>query len=261
MKSLSLRLAAAALCLAPFSPALRAAPEADAAAGRELVKKYADVVIGVELVQTLKIKSRDREMPPSERRIESNGTVISPTGLTVTSLAQVDPRANFEALKSTNPNLQLELLNADVKEVKLRLADGTEVPAKFVFKDADLDLAFMAPDLEADSTKRDYAHVQLEAPVEGKVLGTYYFISRASKALQRIPIIRMSEILGVVEKPRKFYLLTEQSLGSPMLDPQGKILGISLQNFSGGRPTGMVVLPAADIAEMAKQAVDASKGN
>jgi S1-C subfamily serine protease len=252
---------AAALLLVSSPLVVTGAPEAEAAAGRELVKKFADVVIGVELVQTLKIKSRDREMPPSERRIESNGTVISSSGLTVTSLAQVDPQASFEAVKATNPNLQIELLNADVKEVKLRLADGTEVPAKFVFKDADLDLAFMAPDLEADSTKRDYPHVQLEASTEGKVLSTYYYISRASKALQRIPIIRATEVFGIVERPRRLYLLTEQSLGSPVLDAQGKILGISLQNFAGGRPTGMVVLPAADIAEMAKQAADASKPN
>ena len=124
MKSLLPRVAVAVLCLIPISPALRAAPEAEAAAGRELVKKFADVVIGVELVQTLKIKARDREAPPQERRIETNGTVISPTGLTVTSLAQVDPRANFDAIKAAQPNLQLELLNADVKILAKVLASG-----------------------------------------------------------------------------------------------------------------------------------------
>jgi hypothetical protein len=57
-----------------------------------------------------------------------------------------------------------------------------------------------------------------------------------------------------VEKPRRFYLMTDQALGAPMLDLQGRVLGITLQHFANGRRTGLVVLPAADIAEMAKQA-------
>ena len=70
-------------------------------------------------------------------------------------------------------------------------------------------------------------------------------------------MVRLTEIVGIVEKPRRLYLLTDLSLGTPVFDPKGKILGISLQNFSGGRSTGMVILPAADIAEMAKQAAAA----
>src|ERR1051326_1059078 len=224
---------AAATLLTPA----RAASEAEAAAGRDLVKRYAESVIGVELVVTLKGKMGDREQPPREQRIEVNGTVISSSGLTVTSLAQVDPQTAIGAIRG------VELVGADFKEVKLRKADGKEVPARFVLKDADLDLAFMAPDVAADAPKPEFpSYLKLEDAAEGAVLNTYFYVTRAPKVLQRVPIVRTADIVGVVEKPRRFYLMSDYALGAPMLDAKGKILGITLQNFSNGRSTGLVVL-------------------
>jgi S1-C subfamily serine protease len=269
MKSTCLFVTVAGLFLAVGARPLPAASAADAAAGRALVKRYADTIVGVELVVTLKMKMGDREAPPRESRVEVNGTVISASGLTVTSLAQVDPQAAFEAMRSSQPGgNRIELVGADFKEVKLRLADGSEVPARFVLKDADLDLAFMAPAESVDGTKRTFSAVKLDDAAAGEVLGNYFYVARAPKVLQRVPLVRATEITGIVEKPRRFYLLTDQSLGTPVFDPQGHLLGITLQNIVNGRRTGFVVLPAADIAEMAKQAAtrqstpgEAAKGN
>src|SRR5688572_19736160 len=105
----------------------------------------------------------------------------------------------------------LELVGAEFKEVKLRFADGREVPARFVLKDSDLDLAFMAP--ETTESGREYAHVKLEEAAVGAVLGTYYFVARAPKILQRVPLVRATQVMGIVEKPRRFFLLTEQAVG------------------------------------------------
>lgn len=223
--------------------------------GRELLQRQVDAVIGVELVVTVKVKMGDREMPPRERRVEVNGTVLTADGLTVTSLAQVDPQAEIEGLQAMQPGRKLELLGADFTEVKLRRADGTEVPARFVLKDADLDLAFMAP-VVAEGAERvsDFHHVDLANKVEGQVMDSFYMVTRAPKMLQRVPMMRRLDVMGVVERPRKFYLVTEPSLGSPAFDAEGRILGIALQHFSNGRRTGIVVLPADDIAEIAKQA-------
>jgi hypothetical protein len=245
----------ASACAFAANPLMTAAPEQNAVAARTLVKRYADAVIGVELVVTLKVKMGDREAAPQERRIEVNGTVISPTGLTVTSLAVVDPQSSYDAARQQDSRVQL--VSADFKEVKLRLADGTEIPARFVLKDSDLDLAFMAPDTAANATAREFTHVKLAEPAEAALLEEFYYVARAPKVLQRIPLVRSGEIMGIIEKPRKLYLLSDQSIGTPVFDVQGRILGISVQNFAGGRPAGMVVMPSADIAEMAKQAAAA----
>lgn len=240
----------------PLMPGLRAAPEAEANAGRALVKRYADAIVGVELVVTVRVRMGEREQPPREQRIEINGTVISPTGLTVTTLAGVDPQAQFDAMRAAQGGARgIELVGAEFKEVKLRFADGKEVPARFVLKDADLDLAFMAP--ENHEPERPYAHVNLGESAEGAVLGTYFTVARAQKTLQRVPLVRRSDVAGIVEKPRRFYLVNDTLAGTPVFEAQGKVLGITLQNFANGRANGLVVLPAADIVEMAKQAAAA----
>jgi hypothetical protein len=248
---------AVAAFLAAASPSfVHAAPEAQAAAGRALLKRYADAIVGVELVVTMRVKVGDRENPPREQRIEINGTVISPTGLTVTTLAAVDPQAQFEALRASQPaGRGPELVGVEFKEVKLRFADGREVPARFVLKDMDLDLAFMAP--ETEEAGREYSHVKLSEAAQGAVLSSYYFVARAPKTLQRVPLIRASEIVGIVEKPRRFFLLSDAAMGSPAFDPEGRVLGITVQHFANGRSNGMIVLPAEDVAEMAKQAAAA----
>src|SRR5688500_4197245 len=155
---------------------MAAAPETQAAAGRALVARYADAIVSVELVVTLKMKMAGRgEVPPREQRIEVNGTVISPNGLTVTTLGQVDPQATLEALRagSGGGDRGLEIVGSEFKEVKLRLANGTEVPARFVLKDADLDLAFMAPEPTPENAARQFPYVKLEEVADGALLASY----------------------------------------------------------------------------------------
>jgi hypothetical protein len=122
-----------------------------------------------------------------------------------------------------------------------------------VLKDNDLDLAFIAPDAAGEGA-RSFQPVKLDAAADGKVLDTYFVVARAPKSLQRVPLVRPSQVIGIVEKPRRLYLMTEQVLGCPLFDAAGNVLGLAVQNLSGGRAAGLVVLPAADIAEVAKQA-------
>ena len=253
----------AALSGAVLSGRLGAAPETEAAAGRALVKKYADAIVSVELVVTLKVKMGRGEAPAREQRIEVNGTVISPSGLTVTTLGAVDPQATLEALRAgagSSGGRMPEIVSSEFKEVKLRLADGKEVLARFVLKDADLDLAFMAPEASAENAGRTFPYVKLEESVQGNILGDYYYVGRAAKIQQRVPLVRLTEIIGVMEKPRRIYLMTDQLaqwMGTPVFNAQGRVLGITLQHFANGQRSGLIVLPAEDIAEMAKQAATA----
>jgi hypothetical protein len=220
---------------------LHALPESEAKAGRDLVTRCANSIMGVEMVVTLKMTMGDRAMPPREIKIDVNGTVLNAAGLTVTSLAAIDPRSQFEAMRSTMgpAGARMEVSESDFKEVKLR---------------GDLDLAFIAPEPDPSADKHEFMPVKLAEPADGTVLSTYFIIARVSKALQRVPVVRPTLIVGIVEKPRRLYLMTDQQLGCPVFDLQGRVLGISVHHLSSGRSNGIVVLPAADVAEIAQQA-------
>jgi hypothetical protein len=236
---------ASMLLVACGSPLFAGITVEEAATGRALLQRYADVVIGVELVTTLKGTVNDRPLPPQERKMEANGTVITPGGLTVLSLGSIDPRSGINM-----PNARIE--EPEFKEVKLRLADGTEYPARVVLKDEELDLAFVAPEAPAEGAKLPvFPHVRLDDAARGEVLGNYYDIARGNKRVQRVPAVRLVSVTGILQKPRPFLLATDYSPGCPVFDAAGKLLGVSVRHIVEGRPVGMVILPAADIAEVA----------
>ena len=240
----SVLLATAAFLAAAMPGALRAASAAEAAAGRAIVERLADSVVQVEMVVVFTVVRGDSAQPPSEVKAEINGTVIGPDGLTVLSLGSIDPRVRIP------PRRGQSIEEPEYKEVKLRLADGAEIPAKVVLKDEDLDLAFVAPD--ADAIKgREFTFADLDDPATPEVLGTYYDLARAPKNQQRVPAISLVTIAGIIEKPRQFLLMSDYSPGCPVFDAEGRLLGVSLRYIEAGRSTGFVLLPADSIAEIA----------
>src|SRR5580658_3165263 len=98
MISSSRRLAAFAF-LALSAPLLRlsALPPEEAAAGRKIARRCADAIVNVEVVARVTISIGTHSTPPREGRFETNGTVVTPEGLTLTSLAQIDPRGAAES--------------------------------------------------------------------------------------------------------------------------------------------------------------------
>jgi hypothetical protein len=227
-----------------------------AAEGRALAKRYADTVVSVEVVATIRVTIGDHAQPPRENKIEVNGTFLSESGLTVTVLSEIDPKAAMEAMMNSRAfgGQHVEIAETEFKDVKLRLANNTEVPAVIVLKDPDLNLVFVAPVPQANGPRRTFPFVSLDKAATGEVLGNYYIVNRAPKSLQRVPIVRPTTIIGIVEKPRLMFLLSELAPGVPIFDPAGLVLGITTQYLENGRPASHVVLCASDVAELAAQA-------
>ena len=239
MTSLSRFFFLTAWAFAAFSPAAFALGAAEAAAGREIVKKHAGAVVGVEMVLTIKTTQGDRTNSRELKR-EFNGTTISATGLTVIALSEIEVRAN---------NVRVD----EFKEVKLRLPDGSEIPARVVLKDEDLDIAFVAP--EPDKVEGVvFSFVDLTTATEPAILETYYDLSRAPKTQQRAVMVKPVYVTGIIEKPRRFVLASDYSSSCPTFNAEGKLLGIAVRHISGGRQGGYVILPAVDVAELAQQA-------
>ena len=80
-------------------------------------------------------------MPPQEQKLEALGTIIAEDGLTVLSLSRVDPTATLLSRMRAGGGT----VNVNYTEVLILMQDGTEVPARLVLKDSDLDLAFVLP--------------------------------------------------------------------------------------------------------------------
>jgi hypothetical protein len=245
-----------ALALALLVPRASALSPLEAEKGRGLVKQYADAIVSIELVVTLRISINDKAMPPQESKVDVNGTVLSPSGLTVTALSSVDPRGAMEAMRASrlNDGRKIEFGETEFKDVKLRLANGTEIPSAVVLKDPDLNFLFIAPLPNDNGPKRTFPFVALDREAEGALLNEYFFVTRAAKNLQRVPIVHATYVAGIVEKPRRMYLLGEPVIGVPLFDSSGAVLGLATQYLENGRPVAPVVITPSDVAELAKQA-------
>jgi S1-C subfamily serine protease len=151
-------------------------------------------------------------------------------------------------------------------DVKMRLADGTEIPARLIMKDPDLDLAFIAPEKDGEAALPTFTYVDLKNGARANELDVVVALGRLGKSLNRESTVNLGRLSAVVRKPRTFYVGTiAQALGVPVFTLEKEILGIalmrkgpggggmSLGNIMGG---GMapVVLPAEDVLEVAEQA-------
>jgi hypothetical protein len=257
--------------------ALPARADDAAKAGRAVLAKCQDAVVTVRLAikQSMSFGGRDSK---SESKTETTGTMIDPSGLTVVSLTTTDPGnamketyARAIAARGGNPS-QLKF-DSEVSDVKIVLADGTEIPADVVLRDKDLDLAYLRP---SDKPAKPLPFVDLSRDSKPQVLDEVVVVNRLNKAANRVPAVSVGRIEAIVDKPRTFYVLGEAtwgySLGAPVFSIDGQLIGILFLRsakaqidqtsgfmFSNLSQWGMmpIVLPASDIVDGAKQALEA----
>jgi hypothetical protein len=246
-----------ATLLAALAPRARALPETEATAGRLVLRRFADAIVSVKLTVTLKMAVNGRSLPPNEIKVDANATVITPAGLAVTSLNSVDPTMIYEAMRvqMTQTAMSVELDGAETKGLRLRLADGTEIPVRIAAKDPTRDLAFLVPENPA-AGGRTFAFVDLrQTPDSAAVLGDCCHLVRLNEAMQRTPVIRPGVIVGIIERPRRLLLVSTDAyadgIGCPLFDAQGRVLGICLRYVVGNVSKGIVVVPAAEVADQA----------
>ncbi len=231
-----------------------------AAQGREVLTKSGEAVVTVKLAVKMRMSQEGRE-EEQESTSEITATVVDPSGLAVCALSEADPtNAISQMWGGDDPDFKFEM---DITDVKMRLGDGTEVPAKVVLRDKDLDLAFIRP-LEAPA--KPLTAVDLAAAGTTEVLREVVILERMGEVANRVPAVLLDRIISVIQKPRLMYVpgLIGQysSLGCPAFTPEGKLIGVLVHRFppqTGAdsreerSPLG-VILPAADIADVAKQA-------
>jgi len=233
---------------------------------REIFQKHQDAVVTAQLVVNTRVSMMGQGSQEDENRIEATATVISPEGLAVMSLSETDPSAIFENMMGGN--MQGMEFSTEVTDAKLLLTDGSEVPARIVLRDKDLDLAFLLP-LEAPD--EPMAYVDMEASGAPELLDELVLINRLGTVANRVHSVAFERIEAIVERPRTFYIPgdnpTTSGTGSPAFTLSGDFVGVLVLRsvrdpgaggggfFGGGQSNVQgIILPAIDISEGAAQA-------
>lgn len=252
---------AAALLLAA-RPGRAASEDEMAAAARKTAQAANGAIVTLQAVARISYSSPDGDSSKEEQRFESYGFVVNPEGLVVTCLSTIDPTAMARGLMEADGlNIQ-----AQITDLKIRLADGTEIPGKVVLRDRDQDLAFIRPSKKPDQPLES---VNLSNAASPELLDSVLIVSRLPKVLNRGLSARIERITGVLERPRKRYALNPASissndLGSPVLTPAGAAVGILVTRMQKGsaedsaramsQNIALVIVPASDILTSAAQA-------
>jgi hypothetical protein len=274
---------AAGLALAAACGMSGGAAGADEAAtvakARELAKQHADAIVWVSGTVKMTSGVKGMQMPAQERKFEAPGAVIDPAGLVVVSYTLLDVTSMMGSMSFSDGSGETMKVQfkSEFSDLKIRLTDGTEIPAKLVLKDTDLDLAFVMPDAGSEEAKKaegKYSAIKLEASPAAGILDEVIMVSRLGKSMDRQPAVAIGRIQAVIKKPRTFYAASLAGLGVPAFTADGKVLGILLmRKAAGGDDSDMlgvismavnggftpVILPAADVAEVAQQALQKKK--
>lgn len=239
--------------------------------GRAILERHQKAVVTVQLVVKQKFSMGGMGAQEDESKSEATGFIIAPDGLTVLALSATDPTSMIENMMSGMGEMASQFkVDSDIADVKILLDDGTEIPAKVVLRDKDLDLAYVRP-LEAPAAPLPV--IDLAGVAEPAILDPVITLNRLGKVAGRTCAVSIERIQAIIRKPRTFYVPgkdpTHSGVGSPVFTTEGKVVGmIAVRTikteggasfadmFGGGTAQGMigVVVPAEDIEEGAQQA-------
>ncbi len=234
--------------------------------GREILRAHQDSILAFSSAISVSASAGGRSMPAREQTVLGVGTVLTEDGLMVTALSALNPSSMLAGQKISTPTGRVELnVSAQIKELKIIMPDGLEIPANLVMKDTDLDLAFFRPKAGNEDAKDAKFHpINLAESGKAEVLDEVLIMSRLGKTFGYQPSSGVTEVTSRIDKPRLCYRVAGAGLGTPVYTVEGKLLGLGANRKpQTDDPSGdargqggdtLVVLPAEDVAKIAEQA-------
>lgn len=262
-----MRIIAAAIVVVGLAVPAGAQSPDERAAAREAVGRNGDAIVTVMATLKARMSREGRDNPAPDQAVRASATVIDASGLTVMALSAIDPGniiSKTPAVTQGNMTFTTEL-----SDVKMRLADGREVPAQVVLRDSDLDLLFVKP---TTAPAAPMAAVLSSASVMA-LMDPVIVVQRLGELTGWKPSAAFGAVEVVVEKPRIFYIIATQisgsATGATVFDMKGQFAGIVTLRAGGDSKTNalnglqgsalqmlgltQIVVPVADIREVARQ--------
>lgn len=240
---------------AALTVTLTAQSPEERAAAREIAAKRGDAVVMVLATVKLQLTVGGREQN-QDRPVQTNATILDGTGLAVTALSQLQPEDQMmRAFSGTVPPGTSVSVTSEPSDVRMHLADGREVPARIVLRDADLDLIFLKP------TEPFASPITAVDGPSGKpaLMDPLMILQRTNEALGWKTAAALGQVQLIMDKPRTYYQVAVSTMGNamgcPLFDTKGGFVGVFVMRSTGSRSPGTAgVLAADDIREVAKQA-------
>ena len=239
-------------------PLTAAQSQEEREAARRVVEARSDAVVMV--LATIRIRANvGGQEQTADQQAQANGTILDSSGLTVLSLSSLEPDEVMTRQLSARmrPGTRVDV-SSEPSAIRMRLADGREIPSRLVLRDPDLDLAFIRP-LAPPSSSLTWIDAPIGRP---SLLDLLFVIQRTSERSGWATAATFGTVQLVLERPRRYYQMAAAGLGgtplgSPVFDAAGRFVGLIVMRNPGGRGASSTgVLPAEEILEVAKQAVE-----
>lgn len=232
------------LLMAAMSSAVLAQTPEERAAAREIVAKHADAVVVVMATIKTRMNIGGRETT-RDQPTQANATVLEPGGLAVMALSMLEPA------EIANRATGAGSMSTETSDLRMRLADGQEVPAKVVLRDADLDLVFVKP---AEALPAPTPAVEVPSGVPAP-LDPLIALQRTGESTGWRTLATFTYVQMTVDRPRTYHALsTQAALGAPIFDTRGRFVGVVVRVGGSRQSPQPALLPAEDIREIARQA-------
>lgn len=225
--------------------------------GRDIREKYNSSIVTVKTAMKQTMGGRT-----GESRSENGGVVVNAEGLTVISLSAIDPSLLLKQMYAGRIPAGTDL-SAEVTDIKIVLADQSEVSAEVVIRDPDLDIAVIRPTAKLSTP---VTPVDISGNAKPDLLDEVIVAKRLDQKADNALGLSVVHIGAVVKKPRLFYVLGETTpmsgLGSPVFTADGVFLGVivvrtGVSDDSINRAPLGIVIPAANIRDNVEQAKEA----
>lgn len=233
--------------------------------GRAILDKNKSSVVTVRIVIKMQMSMSNFPSREEEMKSEATGTIIDPSGLTILSLNETDPSGMFEDMMAGRDGFEVK---STIGELKILQDDGTEIAAQVVLRDRDLDLAFIRP---IEAPKDPLPAIDLSKATTPALLDPIITVNRLGRVANREYAVSLERINSIVSRPRTFFVMgndpSQTALGCPAFSVDGNVIGLCVLRTVRGRESGgmgmfgggdnnmmAIIVPAADVLEVAKQA-------